>query len=68
MEPTTSLSEYSAESLERVQTSFAHCIARKLAGGADASELTELVGMYQDIENETARRSAELAQFIAERG
>lgn len=66
MEPT--LSDYSAGSLERVQTSIAHSIVKNVAGGSTKDELQTLLDMYADIDNETARRSAELAQFIAQRG
>lgn len=66
MEPT--LSDYSAGSLERVQTSIAHSIVKNVAGGSNKDELQGLLDMYADIENETARRADEINRFIAQRG
>lgn len=68
MEPT--LSDYSAESLERVQTSIAHSIVKKVAGGSTKDELQvwTLLDMYADIDNEKARRADEINMFIAQRG
>lgn len=66
MEPT--LSDYSAESLERVQTSIAHSIVKNIAGGSNKDELQGLLDMYADIENENGRRADEINMFIAQRG
>lgn len=66
MEPT--LSDYSAGSLERVQTSIAHSIVKNVAGGSNKDELQGLLDMYADIDNETARRADEINRFIAQRG
>lgn len=66
MEPT--LSDYSAGSLERVQTSIAHSIVKNVAGGSTKDELQTLLDMYADIDNETARRADEINRFIAQRG
>lgn len=66
MEPT--LSDYTAESLERVQTSIAHSIVKNVAGGATKDELQGLLDMYADIENENGRRTDEINRFIAQRG
>lgn len=68
MEPT--LSDYSAGSLERVQTSIAHSIVKNVAGGSTKDDLQvwTLLDMYADIDNEKARRADEINRFIAQRG
>lgn len=67
MDTTGSLSEYSREELQRVQDSIAYSVTRSMLSGIAAASVTELLGMFDDIEQEFARRSNELQDFIDSR-